>query len=76
MVTHRLGGLGATQGGVDNPVLHDLARGGLPAYVQGVSGGAEDLDVPHWNTLHYRERHRDGGTDRGTGERRKIRELG
>lgn len=45
MKTHRLSGLGTSQRSVDHPVLLDWACGWLPANIQCVDSGVEDLDV-------------------------------
>lgn len=52
METHRLRRPGAAHRGVDHPVLLDGACSGLPADVQGVCGGVENLDVPDGAALH------------------------
>ena len=56
METHRLRGPGAIHRRVDHPVLLDFACGSLPANVQSVGSGVEDLDVPDRATLHCQAR--------------------
>lgn len=71
--THRLCGSGAGQGRVDHPVLQDWAGRGLPANIQSVGGGIEDLDVLDGAALHCR-RNRGGGGQRGVeGRKQKFR---
>lgn len=56
MTTHRLRGPGACQRSIDHPVLLDRACGSLPANVQTVGSGVENLDIPDGATLHCRAR--------------------
>lgn len=55
METHRLRWPGACQRSVDHPVLLDWARGSLPADVQTVGCGVENLDVLDGTPLHCRD---------------------
>lgn len=78
--THRLRGLGAGHGSVDHTVLQDWAGRGVPANVQGVGGGIEDLDVLD-SAAHHCRRNRVVGGQRVFGgvESKKVRsgvELG
>lgn len=53
--THRLRGPGTGHGRIDHPVLLDWACSGLPANVQSVGGGIENLNVPDGTALHCGE---------------------
>lgn len=66
--THRLRGPGTGHGSVDHPVLQDRACCGLPANVQSVGGGIENLDVPDGAALHCGEDN--GGGQCGIGGRK------
>lgn len=56
METHRLRWPGTSQRRVDHPVLLDWACGSLPANVESVGCGVENLDVPDRTTLHCQAR--------------------
>lgn len=71
--THRLRGPGAGHGWVDHPVLQDWAGGSVPADVQGVGGGIEDLDVLDGAALHCRKNRVVGGQQVIGGWKWKVR---
>lgn len=51
--THRLRGSDSSHGWVDDLVLLDWSSCSLPANIEGVGSGVENLDVPHRTALHY-----------------------
>lgn len=56
METHRLRWPGTSQRSIDHPVLLDWACGSLPANVESVGCGVENLDVLDRTTLHCQVR--------------------
>lgn len=56
METHRLRWPGTSQRSIDHPVLLDWTCGSLPANVESVGCGVENLDVPDRTTLHCHAR--------------------